>query len=227
MTKVTGTVFGFDDVRAALARGERVLLLVRHAERPHIDHDDPSFGAALELTENGRRMSRDFGRALAGAADDVQFRASPLRRTVMTAELIAEGMGTPLEGPVAEDDLIGNGSAFVADRLAVWRLFRDRRFFHHMGEYMRRGEQVGFAPLASAATAYEDYALSCFTARLGIFTTHDVFIAAYLHARGVKTDFDESNWPRFMDAAAILIDPAGRRRYALLRSGLSTRVVGV
>lgn len=225
----TGRVIGFDDVRRALAHGARVLLLVRHAERPHIDHDDPSFGASLELTENGRDMSRAFGRAFASVTDEVQFRASPLRRTVLTAELIAEGMGRALAGPVDEDDLIGNGSAFVADRLAVWRLFRDGRFFHHMGEYLRRGEQTGFAPLAPAAAAYETYVLSQFraTARLGIFTTHDIFLAAYLHAKGVKTDFDETNWPRFMDAAAVVLEPGGARRHAFLRSGLSMRAVGV
>ena len=68
---------------------------------------------------------------------------------------------------------------------------------------------------------------SRFTAQVGIFTTHDVFVAAYLHGRGVKTDFCKENWPRFLDAAAIIESPSGARRYALLRSGLSSGVCGV
>ena len=42
-----------DDVERELRGGNRVLLLVRHAERPHIDNEDPSFGAALGLTDEG------------------------------------------------------------------------------------------------------------------------------------------------------------------------------
>lgn len=216
----------FATVRAELAAGNRVLLLVRHAERPHIDHEDKTFGAALPITENGRRMCRDFGVALAGASDDVQFRASPLRRTVMSAEEIAGGMGI-VSPTIVQDNSIGNGSAFFADQLEVWRLFRDSRFFDHMVRYMREGVQVGFNQIDAAAEEYEEYVLSCFSGKLGIFTTHDVFIAAYLAAKGVKTDWDESNWPRFLDAAAIIIEPDGQRSYALLRAGLSDRATGV
>ena len=222
----TEPVSGFADVREELRRGNRVLLLVRHAERPHIDHEDPTFGAALPITENGKRMCVDFGAALKGACDDVQFRASPLRRTVMSARYIAKGMG--LDGAeIPEDDLIGNGSAFIADVGRVWQLFRDRRFFEHMTEYMEKGVLGGFAPNGAAADAYEEHALAQFRARLGIFTTHDVYIAAYLYARKVKTDWSPANWPRFLDAAMIVVEPSGKRRYALLRAGLSDRAIGV
>lgn len=222
----TGPVIDFAAVRGELAKGNRVLLLVRHAERPHIDHEDPTFGGALPITENGKRMCEDFGKALKGAVRDVQFRASPLRRTVMTAQYIAKGLGlTRVEIP--EDDAIGNGSAFITDLATVWKLFRDRRFFEHMAEYMIAGSLPGFAPNGEAAATYEEYVLSRFTARFGIFTTHDVFIAAYLYAKGVKRDWNPGNWPRFLDAAAIVIEPSGARRYALLRSGLSELATGV
>lgn len=215
-----------DDVRAALARGARVLLVVRHAERPKIDYEDKTFGAALPLTPAGERMSEDFGRLLRGAAASVQFRASPLLRTVMTARLVARGMG--LEGAdIVEDATVGNSSAFVESELKIWELFRDGSFFKGMAEYMSRGEQYGFAPLAEAADAFEERMLSVFTAQLGIFTSHDVYVAAFLHARGAKTDFCKENWPRFMDSAAIVLEPAGTRRYALVRAGLSDLCTGV
>jgi len=222
----TTTIIGLDTVRDELALGNRVLLLVRHAERPHIDHEDPTFGGELPLTENGERMSVAFGVALKGASDEVQFRASPLRRTVMTAEGIAKGMGLS-QAEIPQDDAIGNGSVFITDLLAVWDLFRDKRFFDHMNEYMAKGTIRGFAPNAEAAAKYEEYVLGLFTGRLGIFTTHDVFIAAYLYAKGVKTDWNPMNWPRFLDAAAIIVGPTGERRYALLRAGLSDQATGV
>ena len=222
----TGHVIGFGDVRDELAKGNRVLLLTRHAERTRIDSEDPTFGETIPITANGERMCLDFGKALKGAAEDVQFRASPLRRTVMTAAFVARGMG--IENPeIPEDDAIGNGSVFLTDRIEVWKLFRDHRFFEHMTEYMYKGRLPGFAPNGPAAEEYERYVLSLFTAQFGIFTTHDVFIAAYLFAKGVKRDWTPDNWPRFLDAAAIILEPSGKRRYELLRAGLSDRAVGV
>ena len=214
------------DVRSELAAGNRVLLFVRHSERPKIGFDDRTFGAALPLTENGRRLCGEYGRLLRGAAADVQFRASPLLRTVMTAELIAAAMGMA-DAEIVRDARIGNGSAFIASELRVWELFRDGSFFARMEEYLSRGMQAGFNPLAAAADAFEDYALSTFSARLGIYATHDVYVAAFLHARGVKTDFNRENWPRFLDAAAVILEPSGRRRHALVRAGLSELVCGV
>ena len=171
-------------------------------------------------------MSVEFGRIMKGAARNVQFRASPLRRTVMTAERIADGMG--LAGAEVERDArIGNDSAYVASQLEMWRLFSDGSFFERMVEYMRSGEQRGFAPLASATDAYEAYALSTFTGDLGIYATHDVFVAAFLHARGVKTDFCAANWPRFLDSAAIVVEPSGAVRHAFVRAGLSDLACGV
>ena len=222
----TGPVSGFADVRAELEKGNRVLLLVRHAERPHIDHEDPTFGAALPITANGERMCEDFGVALKGASDDVQFLASPLKRTVMSARCIARGMGLS-DVEIPEDDRIGNGSAFISDIKEVWRLFRGGKFFERMTEYMARGQLDGFAPNGAAAEEYERYVLSKFNGNLGVFTTHDVFVAAYLFAKGVKTDWNPDNWPRFLDAAMIVVEPSGLRRYALLRAGLSDRAIGV
>ena len=215
-----------DDVVSELGRGTRALLLVRHSERPKIGFEDRTFGASLPLTPRGERLCLEFGRRLADAADDVQFAASPLLRTRMTAELVAAGMGRA--GAAVElDAAIGNGSAFVADELEVWRLFSDGSFFARMAEYLSAGVQRGFNPIGPAAAAYERHVLSKFSARLGIFATHDVYVAAYLHATGVKTDFTRANWPCFLDAAAVLLSPDGSVRRAFVRSGLSSLACGV
>ena len=214
------------DVIAELRRGSRVLLLLRHSERPRIGYEDKTFGASLPLTENGKRLCVEFGRMLAGATPSVEFRASPLLRTVMTAELVAEGMGL-VGAEVVRDALVGNGSAYVASELEVWRLFRDGSFFQRMGEYMQAGEQRGFNPLVPATDAFEEHALSVFSSQLGIFATHDVYVASFLHARGVKTDFNPDNWPRFLDSAAIVLRSDGERRYMFVRAGLSPLACGV
>lgn len=218
-------MISFEEVKSELKKGSRVLLLVRHAERTKIDNDDPTFGENIPITENGVKMCREFGKRLKEVREEVEWRASPLRRTVMTAEEIAVGMG--LRTPkIIEDDLVGNGSAFFEDRYKVFKLFQDHRFFEHMFEYFERGEQIGFNSLKTAAEAYETYVMSRFESKFGIFTTHDVFVAAYLEGKGVFK-FDIDSWPRFLDAAAIIVSKDGTRRYELFRAYLSNDICGV
>ncbi len=215
-----------EDVHALLRAGNRVLLMTRHAERPHIDHEDPSFGATLPLTADGEEMSRAFGRLIRPFADVVQFASSPLRRTMMTAECIAEGMGVA-HPDISPEDALGNGTFYFADQHAVWEEFRDGSFFQKCFDYFEKGTYRGFADLHAASDALEEWCLAHFTAPFAIFTTHDLYIAAYLAARTVISRFTLENWPRFLDSAAIIIAPDGSRRYALVRAGLSDRVSGV
>ncbi len=215
-----------EDVRRLLREGNRVLLMTRHAERPHIDHEDPSFGATLPLTADGEEMSRAFGRALRDFASVVQFASSPLRRTMMTTECIAEGMGLA-QPDISPEEALGNATFYFADAHAVWEEFRDGSFFQKCFAYFETGTYRGFAELHAATDALEEWCLAHFTAPFAIFTTHDLYIAAYLAARGVVDRFTIANWPRFLDSAAIVLAPDGTRRYALVRAGLSDRVSGV
>ena len=215
-----------EDVRRLLRDGNRVLLMTRHAERPHIDHEDPSFGATLPLTADGEEMSRAFGRMLRDFASIVQFASSPLRRTMMTTECIAEGMGLA-QADISPEEALGNGTFYFADAHAVWEEFRDGSFFQKCFAYFETGTYRGFAELHAATDALEEWCFAHFTAPFAIFTTHDLYIAAYLAARNVISRFTVANWPRFLDSAAIVLAPDGTRRYALVRAGLSDRVWGV
>ena len=215
-----------DDVKTELRNGSRVLLFVRHGERPSIDNEDPTFGESLPLTDEGVRTSRRMGELLRDFAADTQFLSSPLRRTVMTASGIAEGMGLSGSG-IPTDVLLGNDTFYCADQREVFELFRDGRFFEHVFEYLDKGVQRGFRQIDEATDALEEWALGRFTAKLGIFTTHDLYNASFLKARGVKCDWQVSNWVRFLDSAAIILDGDGTRRYAFLRTGLSSGTVGI
>lgn len=206
-----------DEVKSELRQGSRVLLMVRHAERPHIDHEDPTFGAALPITECGRLAAEAYGARLREFADAAQFCASPLLRTVMTAEAIARGMG--LDAPdIPTDDRLGNGSFYFADQRAVFEIFRDGSFYEKVFAYLRDGRQTGFADLHAATGVLEEWALARLTGRLGVFTTHDLYNGAFLKARGVVESFTVETWVQFLDAAAIIVRPDGSRRYALVRN---------
>ena len=214
------------DICSELDRGNRVLLMVRHAERPPISDDDPTFGETLPLTETGRQTSRQLGEMLRAYAGETQFLASPLLRTVMTAQGIAAGMGIP-DAPIPTAPELGNSSFYFSNQREVYELFSQSDFFDEIFGYLARGTLRGFNEIHTASDRLEEWCLERFTGRLGIFTTHDLYIGAYLHARGVETHFTRANWLRFLDAAAIILAPDGTRRYALMRAGLSDRCTGV
>lgn len=226
LCRPSGGEITLDDVEAELRCGCRVLLMVRHGERPKIDNEDPSFGATLPLTDEGRRTARLLGERLKAFAKDVQFMSSPMMRTRQTAACIAEGMG--IGGiPVEEDVRLGNGSFYFANQREVYELFRGGRFFDGIFSYMAAGEQRGFRNIYGASDDLEEWALGKFKARLGIFATHDLYNAAFLFAKGVKRDWTVANWIRFLDSAAIIVAPDGTKRYALVRAGLSEGTMGV
>ena len=190
-----------------------------------MDPDDPTFGDALELTYEGTRTAKKLGTLLKEFADDVQFAASPLTRTRMTAELIAEGMGIP-GAAVPTDGLLGNNSFYYDDPAEVLEVFKPKNFFPACIEYFHTAHQRGFREIYAATDAFEKWIDAHWKSRLFVISTHDLYIAAFLYARKVG-EFSKENWTRFLDGGAIIDGTDGRRRYALVRTGLSTGIVGV
>ena len=214
-----------EELIGEIRNGARVALMVRHAERPKMDPDDPTFGDALELTYEGTRTAKKLGAMLAAFAGDVQFAASPLTRTRMTAECIAEGMG--VAGPeIPTDELLGNGSFYYDDPAEVLEVFKPKNFFPACIEYFHTAHQRGFRELYAATDEFEKWIDARWKSRLFVISTHDLYIAAFLYARKVG-ELSKENWTRFLDGGAIIDGTDGKRRYALVRTGLSTGIVGV
>ena len=215
-----------EELKNELRRGTKVMLLVRHGERPKMDPTDPSFGDSLALTYDGARTAKKMGKMFAEFRDRVQFYASPLRRTRMTAERIAAGMGIA-DPDVPTDELLGNGSFYYDDPAEVLDVFQPKNFFPACFEYFRTARQRGFRDLYVATDEFETWLTEHASKDFFVVSTHDLYIAAFLYARKAVPEFTKENWPCFLDGCAIMIDPDGTRRYALLRTGLSTGIVGV
>ncbi len=204
-----------------LKGGARAVLMMRHAQRPHIDPEDTTFGANLPITEAGALAARSVGARLKGAAESVAFMSSPLYRTRLTAANVAIGMGVEEAWnldtiPVAPE--LGNSSFYFADQNRVWQTFRDGGFYEHVFKYIREKRMDGFAQLDDATDRLEEFVLAHANAQLSIFTTHDLYNAAFLSARGAAPEWTVENWVGFLDSAAIILHPGGRREYALVRS---------
>lgn len=166
-------------VRDWLASGSRVALYIRHAERPPLQADDPTFGESLGLTEAGERQARAFGAALHGAVADVRLFASPMTRTRRTVQLIAEGMGLGGERPVEDAPEIGVDNVFT-DQVGAHRAMQEVGVIPYQIAYFEAGHAPAARPIAEATARAVGWMRRAATAPLTLFGSHDVTIAVAL-----------------------------------------------
>ena len=219
---VVGEV-SFQDVAVALNRGERVAIIVRHAERPPLEKNDPTFGKDLKLTEHGIEQAKTFGFALSqfiGTATHAVYAGDNKRCTMTAMHLLCE-LHDKWGGTAIEHEL-GDRSPYFGDTAERLALADEGDYHELLNEYFRTGVQRGFNPLKEATDRFENFIWSqhCHneSRQLEIFVTHDINVAAFLAGRGVATRFEDYNWPGFMDAAVAFIGPCGRARYGYMRT---------
>ena len=213
----------FQDIELALGKGDRVAVVVRHAERPPLEKDDPTFGADLPITRTGKIKADTFGFALKEFSGGFEhgIQSSKTMRCRMTARVISEAMGGEYTGSFRLDGILGDKSPFfgnVDDRLA---LANEGNYRESLNEYFRTGKQRGFADLATATDEFEDYLWSeCARhfSPLEIYVTHDINVGCFLGGRKVVMRFTDSNWPHYLDAAVAFLGKNGCARYGYLRS---------
>ena len=214
------------DVKAALNRGCKVTILIRHAERPPLEEGDATFGASLALTERGWRMARQFGALLANTAcpKSVAFYASGTFRTVQTACGMAMGLDAAkpensIERKIALAEFLGSASPFFGASKERMALIAEGRYRERLNEYFRCGKMRGYRPLGRATGSMEAHlhALHRSGGNLVVAVTHDINIAAFLAGCGVVSSFTEEAWPDYLDAAVVIAGPGRKREYGFLR----------
>lgn len=193
-----------DYAEAASRAGEgRFFLLVRHGERPPIDPDDPTFGASLPLTPEGEALARACGRALRPAASRPwAFRASPYRRTILTAGFVAEEMGFGAAS-VEPCDEVGIPGLWISDAAAVHDgQVRDTAWAYN-DRLAREGVAEGYRPsVESADMLFSWLSRTDFGAPNACFCTHDCHLACLYHALGIG-GISGNNWIRFLQGCAL------------------------
>ena len=203
--KTSPTLVDLAHIRAELERGCRVALLIRHSERPAIRTDDKDFGRFLGLTPHGIELARTAGARLAGVTDAHLF-ASPMTRCQATARHFAEGMGIP--HPIVTDaEQLGVRGFFYDDCHAVQEHMRRQGYIAYMLDYLRDGTAPASRPLIPAAEQFARWLQQQATARLSVFVSHDIFIAAFLTGLKIRT-YTAADWVGFLHGAALIDDPA-------------------
>ena len=214
------------DVKAALNRGCKVTILIRHAERPPLEDGDATFGASLALTERGWRMARQFGALLANTVrpKSVAFYASGTFRTIQTACGMAMGFDVAkpensIERKICLAEFLGSDSPFFGACKERMALIAEGRYHERLNEYFRCGKMRGYRPLGRATGSIEAHlhALHRSGGNLVVAVTHDINIAAFLAGCGVVSSFTEEAWPDYLDAAVVVAGPGRKREYGSMR----------
>ena len=191
-------------IRAALAQGHRVALFMRHSERPPIRADDKDFGRFLGLTPHGIELARAAGSRLAGFRD-VRFSASPMARCQLTAKHFAEGMGIP-DPAVADADALGVRGFYYEDPYAVQDAMRRQGYMPYMLEYLRNGIAPHSSPIGPATALTAEWLQRQTVSQLGVYVSHDIFIASFLTGLKIRT-FTAEDWVGFLHGAALICTP--------------------
>jgi broad specificity phosphatase PhoE len=178
-----------------------VAMLIRHSVRGHLDEGDA--GYAMPLTEEGHALTLDLGAHLTGRLRGAH--ASPLLRTMQTAERLLEGAGLPADA--RPDTLLGDPGVFMLDHRAgpYWRTLGHERMMTHLVE--------GRPPLPGCASAHESarFLVHHMLAHAGdgpgitAYATHDSVVSATV-ARMLETPLTRADWPLYLDAAFFWIE---------------------
>ena len=211
------------DVADELKIGNRVAILVRHAERPPLPANDPTFGRNLPLTEQGVADATRYGCELGQLTgrDQMVVSAGGNRRCMETAFHMLAGMGLDMEDEryvVIDDPYLGGRTYYFGDVAERMALANADNYLERLNTYFHDGRQKGFNELHVSTALLAGHLLYHYDAPLFIGITHDLNIACFLAGNGAVASFTEESWPRFLDAAVLFIQPDYTTTCRLLRS---------
>lgn len=204
----------FEKVVNGLAEGEKVVIMVRHAER------GSDYSRTGPLTENGKLQSRELGAKMIGSPD-IYYAGSQFIRTHQTCNNIAKGHGD---------------ADTLADTLSV---LNDGWFIKSQSAYNSAQWQAGGAFGLLSRWAYEGGYTNAFYdlaersselieehlipaleksgKSIGVFVSHDVMLLPLIvYVSGGNIDLkyyisSENRWVNYLAGFAVVIKPDGTK----------------
>lgn len=182
---------------AELPTDRPVAMLIRHSVRDHLPPGEA--GYLLPITDIGERLALELGALLGGRLRSLH--ASPLLRTMQTAQRLAEGADLR-DARTREDRLLGDPGVFVLDEVAAGAAWRDLGHEAVMAHLVAGDHLPGLAAPDPAARFLVRHMLAAADGRAGIhaFVTHDSLITATA-ARLLDTPLGQEDWPWYLEAA--------------------------
>ena len=210
-----GEILEFEDVGDVLktvAAGEKVIFILRHAERT----DDT--GKSGHLTSNGKKQSQSVGEKFKG--EDIYFANSTYTRSYETCENVALGAGITEMGNDTIPEL--DGEWFVKD---------DAKFENYKNsngggwvvtsEYAYKGSYSdAYYPLQSRGEEFMTEVVKPRfekVSKMAVWISHDMLVvplAAYCTDGKVNLRyFDTKQWINYLAGVAIIMGVDGTLRY--------------
>ena len=204
--QINKTTIDFRTLRNFIDSGQKVMLLIRHSERPPICTNDKTFGKNLGLTELGIQMCREAGSRFSGITD-ADFFASPMERCRRTAKHFAEGMVLPDSTEITDTPQIGiEGFYMHPNYQALQALMKERGYMEYMEDYLNKGTAPYLNDIHSSTDKTIEWMKSVSKRQFSVFVSHDIYITAFITALGIRT-FHGGDWIGFLHAAALVTNP--------------------
>ena len=199
------------EVYKSLKSGEKVIFLLRHAERTN------DTGKSGHLTDGGKSQSKNVGAKIKG--EDIYFANSTYTRSKETCENVASGAGTTYtENTIAELDgewyvknnssyescKSGNGGGWSVNAAYAYKGICPDAYYdfkERSEEFLQEVVKPQFAQVK----------------KVGVWISHDTFVVpltVYCTDKKVNLRyFDTKLWINYLAGIAIIIDSSGNMRY--------------
>ena len=208
------------DVVNGLAADEKLVLVIRHAER------NSDSAATDPLNEKGMEQSLKLGESLAGVTD-FYCASSPSVRAQQTCNQVAKGRGDT--DTLADTISLLGGYWYVKDSVAYAKAKKDNGgSWNVVTKWAYEGAYADvfyeFAPRCNEWI--EDVILPSFEeakSRVTLFVSHDLLLVPlviYISSGNVNLWYYKSNsnrWLNYLAGVAIVMRPDGTRRFYAVR----------
>lgn len=205
----------FDSVVNGLAEGEKVVIMVRHAER------GADYSRTGPLTENGKLQSQELGAKMIGSPA-IYYAGSQFLRTHQTCNNIAKGHGDA--DTLADTLSVLNDGWFIKNQSAYnsasWQAGGNA--FTLLSKWAYEGGYTNaFYDLAERSSELIEQhlipALEKSGKSIGVFVSHDVMLLpliAYVSDGNIDLKYyisSENRWVNYLAGFAVVIKPDGTK----------------
>lgn len=215
------TFVDIQDVYESIKDDERVIFVLRHAERG----DDTSKSGTL--TDNGKKQSEEVGARLKKFKEDFVLGGSEFLRAHQTVMAIAKGRGQSYDTrdtiPQLNDDWYTKNSEEVEKAKSEcgggWEVTSK---YAYTGAYSTGANAAYYNLAERSVELIEDVLLKKYTKeKFVLLSSHDklmVPLVAYCSNLQIPLKkYDGGKWINYLAGVAIIIDKSGNRRYVAVR----------
>lgn len=211
----------FESIVNGLAEGEKVVIMVRHAER------GADYSRTGPLTENGKLQSQELGAKMIGSPA-IYYAGSQFLRTHQTCNNIAKGHGDA--DTLADTLSVLNDGWFIKNQSAYnsasWQAGGNA--FNLLSKWAYEGGYTNaFYDLAERSSELiEEHlipALEKSGKSIGVFVSHDVMLLpliAYVSDGNIDLKYyksTENRWVNYLAGFAVVIKPDGTKVFYAVR----------